>query len=205
MNNTQVNPHFGNQSNKKKKPQIKNNFLEAFKSIAQETVKTVAAEPGKIISRVLGGGELKPNQPLEVGKVWTEKDTKLAQERQLSQQKEQEWQGLFAKEQQTVRVGLEQVRQELRKLVASLGKLGKEVDKATFEAPVNPGVYHQNLFEILRQTLKNMRLKADQSASWMAMCNQRSNKKQGMFWANFKKHGTKYALSGERGAAFSGA
>lgn len=205
MNNTQVNPHFGNQSSKKKKPQIKNNFLEAFKSIAQETVKTVAAEPGKIISRVLGGGELKPNQPLEVGKVWTEKDTKLAQERQLSQQKEQEWQGLIAKEQQTVRVGLEQVRQELRKLVVSLGKLGKEVDKATFEAPVNPGVYHQNLFEILRQTLKDMRLEADQSASWMAMYSQRSNKKQGMFWANFKKHGTKYAFSGERGAAFSGA
>jgi hypothetical protein len=205
MNNAQMNPHFGNQSSKKKKPQIKNNFLEAFKSIAQETVKTVAAEPGKIISKALGGGELKPNQAVEVGKIWTEKDTKLSQERRLSQQKEQEWQGLLVKEQQIVRMGLEQVRQELRKLVTSLGKLGKEVDKATFEAPVNPGIYHQNLFEILKQTLKNMRLKADQSASWVAMYNQRSSKRQGVFWANFKKHGTKYALSGERGAAFSGA
>jgi len=63
--------------------------------------------------------------------------------------------------------------------------------------PVEPGVYHLNFFERPKQAIIIFRKKIEDSASWLALFNQRA-KKRGYYWTQFKKSGTKFLLSQER-------
>lgn len=92
------------------------------------------------------------------------------------------------------------VREELKKLIKSISLLQKETQKAVDQEIVNPGVYHQNFLEQLKQALIFLRARVEESAAWLTTFNKRS-KKQGHYWTQAKKSGTKYTLSGERSSA----
>jgi hypothetical protein len=70
---------------------------------------------------------------------------------------------------------------------------------AAMQAPVNPGIYHQNFFASLRTFISNMRLRIQESRNWLAASNARASKKgKSAYWTQAKQSGTKFTLSSER-------
>ncbi|MBU1127261.1 hypothetical protein KKF11_02855 [Patescibacteria group bacterium] len=92
------------------------------------------------------------------------------------------------------------VREELGKLIKSISLLQKETQKTVAQEIVDPGIYHQNFLQLLKQTIIFLRARVEESTNWLSALNKRS-KKQGHYWAQAKKSGTKYTLSGERSSA----
>ena len=82
-------------------------------------------------------------------------------------------------------------------MAKSIGELGKEVQVATMQSVVNPGNYHRNFFETLRNLIQTLRLKVTESRNWVAASNARAKQKKG-YWAQAKTSGTKFTLSSER-------
>mgnify|MGYP001592197026 FL=1 len=93
------------------------------------------------------------------------------------------------------------IRAELKSLMASLKNLNKEVQNAVTQEVVNPGVYHVNFYEQLRNFIKVLRQQIEDSGAWLASFNTRK-KKMG-YWGMYKKHGTTFGLSNERSLATS--
>jgi uncharacterized phage-associated protein len=85
----------------------------------------------------------------------------------------------------------------LKNLAVATKDLVQEVEKATKIEPVDPGLYHLNFFEKLKQTIITLRKKIEDSANWLALFNQRSKKKN-YYWSQVRKSGTKFMLSQER-------
>ncbi|MFC1789986.1 DUF5660 family protein [Patescibacteria group bacterium] len=119
---------------------------------------------------------------------WSGQDfTSLRQEERL----------VFKRSEREIKIQIETVRNELIKLVQETQKISKEVKIAAFQAPVDPGVYHLTFFEKLREFIIFIRKNIAESKNWLAVCNQRS-KKRNSYWSKFKKSGTKFMLSAER-------
>ncbi|MFH0749832.1 MAG: DUF5660 family protein [Candidatus Gottesmanbacteria bacterium] len=95
---------------------------------------------------------------------------------------------------------LDAIRQELQALAKSIHGLQQEVQTAVMEMPVNPGVYHINFFEQLRQMILSIRERVDDSRVWLQAVNTKSKKRRG-YWGMYKKHGTSFGLSSERNIA----
>ncbi len=104
---------------------------------------------------------------------------------------------LFSKTEQQTKLQIQAIQEEIKKLAASTQNLAKEVQVAALQTPVNPGRYHVNFFEKLRQTIILIKKRIEESASWLATYNGKS-KKQDFYWSQVGKSGTKYMLSQER-------
>jgi hypothetical protein len=101
------------------------------------------------------------------------------------------------KENQELRVKIEEITIELKKLSKSSKELEltfRDVDVETL--PQAPGKYHLNFFEWILITIRNTRMRVEESASWIGVVSGKKAKKD--YWALAKKHGTSYMLSGER-------
>lgn len=90
------------------------------------------------------------------------------------------------------------IQEDIHKMAKSLGDLGKEVQIATMQSVVNPGVYHRNFFETLRSLISSLRTKVAESKNWLAANNARAKQKKGAYWSQAKQSGTKFTLSSER-------
>lgn len=97
---------------------------------------------------------------------------------------------------------IRQILEELKMLAVSVKSFEHEVAKITMEAPPKrAGIYHKNFFEWLAHMIRDMRKKVNEGNTWLAVFN--SKKKKRGYWQMFKKHGTSFALSDERGIATS--
>lgn len=194
--NTQNDPfrHFSPKQQKPAKARRVTNFLEAFK-------ETAAKRPAKPVEAPVA--ELEPGSDLNVAEAFKQEEAKkqererLARERMLAKQREEEEQTRFAAKQKEVERQIEALREAILKIAKSTQHLSREVEKAAFETPVMPGTYHLNFFEKLKSTLEIIKKRIDDSASWMHAFNQRK-KRMPFYWQQVKKSGTKYLLSQER-------
>ncbi|MBM3208895.1 hypothetical protein FJZ40_01190 [Candidatus Shapirobacteria bacterium] len=89
------------------------------------------------------------------------------------------------------------LQEELSQLAKATDNLGKEVEIATFQTPVSPGIYHVSFFEKLRAFIKVFKSKIDSSAAWLSAFNARAKKKN-YYWGQVKKSGSKFMLSADR-------
>jgi len=193
------------QQNQKKKPQIyrSDNVLESLRgvgsSVGKTIVKDVVAQSGADMLRsILGGapqsGELKQNQPIEFSK--TPEAVPAVQPR-----KAESYHAHPASDEQEVKKKIEAIRVELKALSQSIRSLRQEISKTIMEVPVDPGIYHLNFFDHLRNYLVAMKQEVDDSRIWLMAFNNRKAKKG--YWGQFKKHGTSFGLSSERSIATS--
>jgi len=203
--NQQLDPF--NTKPKKKNAQRPQNFIEAFKDISRSTIKSfakdVVAGTGKNAFDVLTKGQTRqtdqqpqPQQNIEA--------LLKSRERRIRQQERTRFESIrreetiiFSRQQKEVKVQIETIQVEIQKLAKDQVGLMKEVDKASFQAIVNPGKYHKNFFERLMSLIKLARKKVSESRSWLQMFNSRSNQQKG-YWQKAQKHGTKFTLSQER-------
>lgn len=96
-----------------------------------------------------------------------------------------------------IKAVLEEIKREIFLLEKKQKMVIAEASKLTVsELPEKAGIYHVRFFEWVLSILKDLHKKVSESATWLSACNGRK-KKQG-YWGMFKKHGTKFGLSGER-------
>lgn len=187
-------------SNKKKYPNVSGSFFEQVRDFGTSAATSVKKDlVGKVaegaLEQVFGlpkKGELKEGQVLEV----SQEKEKQSQPPLFEIRKEETL--LFVKEQEITQE-VEAARAELKKAVKELEKLGKdvvEVEKAVEKMPTKPGIYHLTFFERLRQIIRFFRERIEESRTWLRVMV--SKKKHKRYWALYKKHGTKFGLSGER-------
>jgi hypothetical protein len=147
---------------------------------------------------------LKPNVDLKAGQQFSLADLENAKkegevkatkrfENRLSQERT-----FFIQAETQVKQQIMAIQEDIKKMAKSLGELGNEVQIATMQEIVNPGVYHRNFFNILRSLITSLRAKVTESKNWLAANNARAKQKKGFYWAQAKKSGTKFTLSSER-------
>lgn len=107
---------------------------------------------------------------------------------------------LFDSKEQHLTSQIRALQEELERISKATENLEKEVEIAAFQAPVEPGIYHLSFFEKLMQFIKVFRARIEDSAAWLAAFNARS-KKRNTYWAQVRKSGTMFMLSGERSMA----
>jgi hypothetical protein len=92
---------------------------------------------------------------------------------------------------------VEQIMLELKQLSVSVKQLEtqvKDVDMGMLPQVV--GKYHENFFEFVLTSLRNARIKIEDSTNWLSAVGKKASKKG--YAANAKKHGTSYTLSADR-------
>jgi len=202
---------MSNQPHGKPTPQIYNfdNFLEAFRDLGKSTVSEAKSQIKQVFTTDIAenfgfdikGGDLKPNQPLEMRELKQAKNegfneaSKTFEAQLASMRREGEMH--MQKEQVSVRQQIQSIQQEIKSMAKSMSGFAQELEIATMQTSVNPGVYQRNFFMHLRTVIISLRQKAESSKNWLAAHNQRAGK-QNYFWSQVKKSGTSYLLSGER-------
>jgi hypothetical protein len=92
---------------------------------------------------------------------------------------------------------VEQIMLELKQLSKSVKVLEtqvKDVDMGMLPQVI--GKYHENFFEFVLSSLRNARIKIEDSTNWLTAVGRKASKKG--YAANAKKHGTSYTLSADR-------
>jgi hypothetical protein len=161
---------------KKKTPPVSQNFLEILKD-----------------------GNSQPNpQATKIQELLRRREERVRhQERTRFETIRREEKIIFSRQQEQVKLQIETLQTQIKQLAKEHTGLLKEVEKASFQAVVNPGVYHQNFFERLLQLIKLAQKKISESRTWLHLHNHRA-KKRAYYWQNVKKSGTKFMLSQER-------
>ncbi len=109
---------------------------------------------------------------------------------------------IFSQKKQETQNQIKSIQKELKFLGSPIKSFNKEVDKVIEQTPVNPGIYHVNFLEKIRQIVVVMRKRTEDSSTWLEAFNQKMAKKHN-FWYLAKKVGTQWSLSGERYVATS--
>lgn len=93
-----------------------------------------------------------------------------------------------------------EIMMELKRLIDSSTIVSAELNAVTVtQAPTEVGKYHINFFEWMLLTLQTARMKVEDSGAWLATMGSKKGKKD--YWSEFKKHGTSFGMSNERGVA----
>jgi len=207
-------------SSQNKRPNAQNynndGFLEAFRDLGKAAVSDAKSQLKQAVTADIPSafgfdslpkqGDLSPNEALTISDLKKAKKEGFDQANQSFEAKlasmRREGELVVQKEQQTVRQQIQAIQQEVKGLAKSMGEFAYQVEIATSQAPVNPGIYHRNFFIHLKTVIFSMRQRAESSKNWLATHNQRAGKR-GYFWGQVKKSGTSYMLSGERYAVMS--
>jgi hypothetical protein len=177
------------------------NFIEALKSIGNQTVNSVKND-------VVGGvgrgfiEDLTNSRANQTRSNQTE--TGLTPEQQIhlevqriARQRELNETKVFDSKAEETKTRIKVIQEELKMLAKELAGLDIALEKAIEEEIVNPGTYHVTFFEKLRRILIDLRRRVADSANWLEVSSQRQAAQKG-YWGNVKKSGTKYLLSQER-------
>lgn len=177
--------------------QLKDEVLQVPKAILEEGLAQLGLKP----QRAPMSGEIDLVKKTE--KVNSSVDLKIKQLQTIASNEKMVF---SAKQRQTetqIRQLLVSLSQEVKALQSQTAELSGDVKKMTVESiPVNPGLYHVNFLEFVIGTLKDLRKKVNESRIWLNMSFKK--KQQKGYWAMYKKHGNKFAMSDERAVASAG-
>ena len=192
---------------------IKNqNVLESLKGIGGGVKSSVQEDllkkmPGDVFEQLFGpqlgigknySGEIAAGESIEINDIFSgrvEENENLKKRLSFGRRlKEEE---LTQKDEKInqLRVQLQAVMQETVTLVQVTQNLAEETQIAAMQAPVEPGIYHLFFFEKLLEFIQSFRKKVEEASSWLHSVNTRAQKKN--YWNRYKKHGSKFLLSGE--------
>lgn len=202
---------------KKEKKISSDNFLEAFRDLGTNFVDTfkndVVKGTGKRMIDALTENQKQDNDfSLTPGSkdfsdssflFQKESDLEKKYQRQIGQQIEivkKEEKLLWSKENRETKLQVQALQQEIQQLVKASDNLAKEIEIASFQLPPETGKYHINFFERLRNLIRALRSKIQESSLWLAEWNKKA-KRRNYYWGQVKKSGTKFMLSSDRQVA----
>jgi len=193
-------------NNKKRGPAKLSNFLEALRNLGEGVVDSAVHDVAEGVAQTAADqltgrktGELKPNQTLDLEKATQEESgEKLPQAFQgefLDLRRQEKL--VYSQAEQETKLQIAAILDELKKLALSTKDLAQEMEVAAKQVPVEPGVYHLNFFEKLREAILLFKKRIQESTTWLAAFNQRA-KRRSYYWRQVGKSGTKFMLSQER-------
>lgn len=182
-------------------------FLEALRDLGSGVVDSVTHDvvggiAQEAFDQITGNnsGDLQPNQTINFQELrkkeeQQEKNSWNLQHEFLDLRRQEKL--VWTRQEQQTKLQISAILQELKKLAETTKNLAKEVDTAAKQIPVEPGVYHINFFEKLRESIILFKKRIEESATWLAAFNQKA-KKRNYYWGQVRKSGTKFMLSQER-------
>lgn len=196
-----------------RKSTTNNSFVESMRDMGGSVVKSLTNDVVKgtaqsIFDQLLGSARTgrmptTPDQAInpDLEKYINERENEAAeqakmQERAFHVHKAQETKVLFSYADESLRKEIDGVRQELQMLVATMGQVEEQVERAMMDNIVDGGVYHLNYFAKLKTWIRFMRKSLEDSSAWLQMSGGRKSK--GYFWTQEAKSGSKYSMSSER-------
>lgn len=182
------------------------NVLESLKDIGDDTAGTLKKEVLRgqdLLDQILGNarsysGEISAGESVEMSEVFTgqrEENEKLKKQLSNERKIQEEEKILTEKKSNELRVQLHAIMKEVQTLADTTQELADEVQVATMQAPVEPGVYHIIFFEKLLEFIKSFRAKVEDASVWLHATNKRAEKKN--YWSKYKKHGSSFLLSAD--------
>lgn len=183
------------------------NVIEQLKDIGGGTTKALKTDlfektGEEFLSQLFGprekkySGDIIPGETLEFNEIFSgkhEENKKLKAQIALERQLGQEEKSRIEKKSNELKLQLHAIMQEVLALAQTTQNIGQEVEIASIQAPVNPGIYHVIFFEKLLEFIKSFRKKIEDASVWLQASNQKALKKN--YWGLYKKHGSKFLLS----------
>ncbi|MGB6838700.1 MAG: DUF5660 family protein, partial [Microgenomates group bacterium] len=197
--------------NQKQKQQRKikhTSVLESLKDVGGSTVKSLKKDliqetPQEFLNQLFGkrpekkySGDLIPGESLEIKEVFSgkhEEVLKLKKQLSLEKRLREEEKIRVEKRGNELKIQLQTITEEIAVLAENTQNLAEEVQVATMQAPIEPGVYHLIFFEKLLDFIKSFRKKVEEAKVWLHASNKRAQKKN--YWARYKKYGSKFLLA----------
>lgn len=187
--------------------QFNDNFLEALRDLGRGVVDETKSQVRQAIGDIpqsfglTSSGTLQPNESFSLDQLKQAENSgeKKAQTRfahQLSQMREEEH-TRFARQEREAKEQIKSIQQEIMSLAKSTGELTQEIQIATSQIIVNPGIYHKNFFAHLKSLIINLRKQVQSSKEWLSTHNTRSSQ-QSHYWSQVDKSGSKFMMSSER-------
>ena len=198
------------QSKKSKKPLTQANPLESLKDLGTGVAKSLKEDliektPRDFMDQLFGpkpqkySGEILIGETLEIREIMTgehEEKQRLRAQLFLERSIRLEEQSHINKKTNELKIQLKAIQEEVLILAQNTQGLSKEIQIATMQAPIEPGIYHLVFFEKLLEFIKSFRKRIEEASVWLHSTNTRAAKKN-VWGARYKKHGAKYLLSGE--------
>ena len=198
------------QSQKPQKTIKRSSVLENLKDVGGNTGKTLKKDlvqgvSEEFINQLLGrkpekkySGDITPGESLEFEDVFSgrrEQTMKLEKQLSLERKLREEERVKSERKGNELRMQLKAIIEEVAALAQNTQELAEEVQIATMQAPIEPGVYHIIFFEKLLEFIKSFRKNIGQAKVWLQSSNKRAQKKN--YWASYKKHGGKFLLAAD--------
>jgi len=200
---------------KREKKFSSDSFLEAFRDLGSNFVDSfkndVVKGTGKGIMNTLTGNQKPSSGSSSVTEKNNFSDFLFQKEADLEKkyQRQARWQSEIAKKQEQIiytrqdreiQLQVKALQQEIQQLTKASEQLSKEAEIASFNLPPEVGAYHLTFFERLRNLIKALKSKIQESSFWLAEWNKKAKKKN-YYWGQFKKSGSKFLLSSDRNVA----
>lgn len=141
-------------------------------------------------------GEIIPGETLELNEVFSGKfaeNKKLQAQIVLERRLSEEERIRIEQRSNELKIQLHALMQEVYALAQTTQNIGEEVEVASMQAPVNPGIYHLVFFEKLLDFMRSFRKKIENASLWLHSSNKRAEKKN--YWAMYKKKGSSFLLA----------
>jgi len=141
-------------------------------------------------------GEIIPGETLELNEVFSGKfaeNKKLQAQIVLERRLSEEERIRMEQRSNELKIQLHALMQEVYALAQTTQNIGEEVEVASMQAPVNPGIYHLVFFEKLLDFMRSFRKKIENASLWLHSSNKRAEKKN--YWAMYKKKGSSFLLA----------
>ncbi len=175
------------------------NPLESLRDVGYDTLKSSASSMADlgtgIFDQLLGINSPENKNKAESNQYKHEKKPTYMPRREFKTI----WSIQQEQENRAIRQLLEQVKQEIKMLKqadTALLQEVKDIDKLTIDLPEGiSGIYHVRFLELVISILRTIRMKVNESRSWLATFRGKSNKKG--YKALSKKKGTSYSMSQE--------
>ncbi len=173
------------------------NVLDPFKRQLEPFPENFASQLFNRFPRSISG-EINPGEELQIRDVYSGRradEEKLRKQLALERRIRQEEQSLVERKSNELRIKLHAIMEEIRLIAQVTPELTQEVQIASMQAPIEPGIYHLHFFERILEFIKSFRKKIEDASVWLNSLNKRVQKKN--YWALYKKHGGKFLLSAD--------
>lgn len=199
-----------NQNQKPQKTIKRSSVLENLKDVSGNTGKVLKKDlvqgvSEEFINQLLGrkpekkySGDITPGESLEFEDIFSgrrEQTMKLEKQLVLERKLREEEKARSERKGNELKLQLRAIIEEVAALAQNTQELAEEVQIATMQAPIEPGVYHLIFFEKLLEFIKSFRKNIGQAKVWLQSSNKRAQKKN--YWASYKKHGGKFLLAAD--------
>lgn len=200
---------------KRERKYSSDSFLEAFRDLGNNVVdgfkNDVVKGTGKGIADTLFGANRSVQEPSSFEGQPSNSGNLYQREADLENKyrKQARWQAeifkkqeniLFTRQDRETKLQVQALQGEIHQLVKASNELSKEAEIASTQVTPDVGVYHINFFEKLRNLIKALRSKIQESSYWLSEWNKKSKKKN-YYWGQAKKHGSSFMLHNDRQVA----